>query len=137
MWLDDSIVGLRKVIEWRDMQFLIAFGAYAPLVFVYLAVAVICWKQGLSEEPSKGMHPTAVAMGQTCCFMWILVAPFLLAMLALLFGPTGACFFNLGGGCLFVAIWLFEEKKLLFLPGVLFVLGSIGVCASLLAGLRH
>lgn len=123
--------------DWRNMRVLVAVGAYAPLVFVYLAVAVACWKQGLSEEPPKGMHPAAVSMGQTCCVMWILFAPFLLAMLAMLFGPIGACLFNLGGGFLYASIWLFEEKKLLFLPGVLFVLGLVGVCASLMAGLLH
>ncbi len=79
------------------MQVLLAVGAYAPLVFVYLAVAVVCWKQGIAEDPPACMHPVAASMGQTFCAMWILIAPFLLAILVMILGRVGACFFNMGG----------------------------------------
>lgn len=112
-------------------ELLLTIAAYGPLAYFYLAMAFECWKEGLSEPPSKYMHPVGAAMGQTFCALWILIAPFFLALLAILFGKAGMSLFNIGCGCLYWGLTLWDEKRKLFLALSLFIAGGLALPAAL------
>lgn len=116
-------------INFSVFDLLLTALAYGPLAYVYFALAIVCWKQGICEPPAQGMHPASAAIGQTFCALWILFAPFLLAFLAILFGKQGMSLWNVGCFSLIWAMDLLEEKRRPVLGYSLLVVG--GICAPL------
>lgn len=122
-------------INFSVFDLLLTALAYGPLAYVYFALAIVCWKQGISEPPAQGMHPASAAIGQTFCALWILFAPFLLALLAILFGKKGTCLWNVGCFSLFWAMALFEEKRRPLLAYSLLVVGGLCTPLAILIGM--
>jgi len=94
--------------------------AYLPWLLFYGALATVSVKA--LKGGSRGMNAFSASIGQTFCVMAIVVVPFLVLILMVLFGLGGSMLVGWAGGVAMLAGWLHDGKKcgyLYLLPAVI------------------